>query len=266
MTTIKICGITTVDDACTATELGADLLGFIFYEKSPRHISPDTAAYITSAVRGIYGQQTPRFVGVFVNEAVRRIQALLERIGLDIAQLHGDEPPAQIHTLAPRAFKALRPRTQAQAEQAFDVYRHTLPDDTRLPQLLIDAYHPEQLGGTGHRADLQLARWLAGRARLLLAGGLTPDNVSAAVEQIHPWGVDVSSGVELRPGVKDPARVRAFVQAVRSVAPYSSESSPCSRVSGSRRTPGQLRVTGSGGATKMPRGEQEPHPCRKEIS
>jgi len=215
MTYVKICGITTVEDACTAAEAGADLLGFILYHKSPRYVPSEAAVLIAGVVRGAYGAQSPRLVGVFVNEPAARIRALLDAIGLDLAQLHGDEPPATIRQLAPQAFKAVRPRTQEQAQSALADYRDTVPDDVRLPQLLVDAYHPQQLGGTGHSADPGLACWLARRTRLLLAGGLTPENVGSAVEQIRPWGVDVSSGVELRPGIKDPARIRAFIQAVR---------------------------------------------------
>jgi phosphoribosylanthranilate isomerase len=154
-------------------------------------------------------------VGVFVDEPQARVEAALDAVGLDLAQLHGSEPPAAIAGLAPRAFKAIRPRTRMQAEAALDIYRETAPDAANLPQLLVDAYHPQQKGGTGRQADAGLAGWLAGRVRLLLAGGLTPDNVGAAVRSIRPWGVDVSSGVERRPGVKDPARVRAFIEAVR---------------------------------------------------
>jgi phosphoribosylanthranilate isomerase len=215
MTTVKICGITNVGDACVAVEAGADLLGLIFYPKSPRYVAPERAAFITGAVRGIYGPRRPRFVGVFVDEPVERIRLLLDTLGLDLAQLHGHEPAGVIRQLCPRAFKAIRPHTGAQAQAALDTYRDTVPDDPRLPELLVDAYHPQKLGGTGHKADPELARWFARRTRLLLAGGLTPDNVRAAVKQIRPWGVDVSSGVELRPGVKDPARIRAFLQAVR---------------------------------------------------
>jgi phosphoribosylanthranilate isomerase len=167
------------------------------------------------AIRGAYGAHAPRFVGVFVDEPVSRVRACLDAAGLDLAQLHGREPPSTIGQLAPRAFKAIRPGTRQEAQAALDRYRDTMPQDTRVPELLVDAYHPVKLGGTGHTADPALAGWLASRVRLLLAGGLTPDNVRAAVEQTQPWGVDVSSGVELRPGTKDPARIRAFIQAVR---------------------------------------------------
>ena len=216
MTAIKICGITNVDDAFAAAQAGVDMLGFIFYPKSLRYVQPETATFIVGAVRGSLGVHRPRFVGVFVDEPVTRVRCLLDAVGLDLAQLHGDEPPTEIRELSPRAFKAIRPQTQTEAQGALDTYQGSMPGAPSLPQLLVDAYHPQQLGGTGHRASVDVACWLKGRVRLLLAGGLTPDNVAAAVEQIQPWGVDVSSGVERRPGIKDPARIRAFIQAVRS--------------------------------------------------
>ena len=215
MTIIKVCGITNVQDACATAKAGADLLGLIFYPKSPRCVTLETAAFVVGAVRAAYGDRAPRFVGVFVDAPAARILDDMDAVGLDLAQLHGREPPARIRKLAPRAFKAIRPRTQEQARVALDTYRDTAPRDPHTPELLLDAYHPRKLGGTGHTADPGLAGWLAPRARLLLAGGLAPDNVRAAVEQIRPWGVDVSSGVERSPGVKDPARVQAFIQAVR---------------------------------------------------
>jgi phosphoribosylanthranilate isomerase len=218
MTYVKICGITNVKDACHAVEAGADLLGFVFYPPSRRSVTTQEAAFVIAAVRGAYGDAAPRFVGVFVDEPLESVGAILRAVGLDLAQLHGSETPAQVRALSPYAFKAVSPRTVAQARAAVETFRDTVPDDERLPQLLVDAHHPEQRGGTGLQADRGLAHWLATRVRLLLAGGLTPANVADAVEQVQPWGVDVSSGVELRPGVKDPALVRAFVQAARSTA------------------------------------------------
>jgi phosphoribosylanthranilate isomerase len=235
---VKICGITNVEDACHAVEAGADLLGFIFYPPSPRSVAAQQAALIVAAVRGAYGDRAPRFVGVFVDEPIESVDAILRAADLDLAQLHGSETPAQVRALSPRAFKAVSPRTMAQAAAATDAFRDATPDDKRLPQLLIDAYHPERRGGTGLQADRDLACWLAPRVRLLLAGGLTPENVAIAVEQIQPWGVDVSSGVELRPGVKDPARVRAFVQAARSAArALGAPDEPATRVAGSGLPP-----------------------------
>lgn len=214
MTRIKICGITNIDDARCAAEAGADFLGFIFYPKSPRYVTAEQCATIVRAIRDEYGTGAPRCVGVFVNEQIERVHAVLDEAGL-VAQLHGDEPLEQVQQLQPRAFKAIRPATRAQAEALAATYAGAVSEDGDLPQILVDAYHPQQLGGTGMPVDLDIARALAGRVRLLLAGGLTPETVRAVLEQVRPWGVDVSSGVERDKGIKDHARVRAFVDAVR---------------------------------------------------
>jgi phosphoribosylanthranilate isomerase len=215
LTVIKICGITNVDDAYCAAEAGADLLGFIFYHKSPRHVTVREAAFIAGAVRGAFGTQAPRLVGVFVDEPIECVHGVLEAAALDLAQLHGDESPDEVRALSPRAFKAVRPRDLDQARAARVTYEETVPDDVGIPQLLVDAYHPQQHGGTGLQTDLDLARWLAQRVRLLLAGGLTPETVAPIIEQVRPWGVDVSGGVERVKRFKDHARVRAFIDAVR---------------------------------------------------
>jgi indole-3-glycerol phosphate synthase/phosphoribosylanthranilate isomerase len=212
---VKICGLSEPGDALCAAGAGADFLGFVFYAKSPRYVTPDRAAAITAAVRDAFGPASPRFVGVFVDEAPGCVGAILDRAGLDLAQLHGGEPPGQIHALRPRAFKAIRPQTPAEAGRAAARYYPVAPDDPSLPQLLLDAYQPGEFGGTGLRADPALARDVARRGRLLLAGGLAPDNAAAAVEAVRPWGLDVSSGVEGARGIKDQGRIRAFVAAVK---------------------------------------------------
>jgi phosphoribosylanthranilate isomerase len=221
MTRIKICGITNVDDARCAAEAGADFLGFVFYPKSPRFVTLAQATRIIRTIRHEFGARAPRCVGVFVDEPVEHVRAALDHIDLDLAQLHGDETPADVWLLHPRAFKAVRPRAYDEAQVAIHAYCDVAPDDDALPQLLMDAYHPQQPGGTGIPADLALARSLATHLRLMLAGGLTPETVGAAIEQVRPWGVDVSSGVEASSGrgaakgIKDHARVRAFISAVR---------------------------------------------------
>jgi len=212
---VKVCGLTSLEDARRAAEAGADFLGFVFYPKSPRFVPPERVAVITAALRAEFGAEAPRFVGVFVDAPVEQVRATLDIAGLDLAQLHGGEPPALVGALHPRAFKALRPRSSEEAVAMAESYRAVLPEDGALPQLLVDAYHPTRPGGTGLRADWGIARELARRFRLLLAGGLTPENVGEAIAQVRPWGVDVSSGVERSPGLKDPARLRAFVEAVR---------------------------------------------------
>jgi phosphoribosylanthranilate isomerase len=219
VTRIKICGITNLDDAHCAAAAGADFLGFVFYPKSPRFVAPEQAAVITQAIRDEFGPSAPRCTGVFVDEPAARVTEILDTAGLDLAQLHGDEPPDVVQSLHPRAFKAIRPRTPADANAAIATYRGAIAalqdGDATLPQLLIDAYHPQQYGGTGVPADLVMVRPIARQVRLLLAGGLTPETVALAIEQVRPWGVDVSSGVEATKGIKDHTKVRAFIQTVR---------------------------------------------------
>jgi phosphoribosylanthranilate isomerase len=217
LTHIKICGITNVEDACYAAEAGADMLGFVFYRKSPRYVTAKESAFIAGVVRGAFGKHAPRFVGVFVDETVDCVHAILEAARLDMAQLHGSESPAVVRELYPRAFKAVRPRTWDEAQAAVAAYRDTVPDDDSFPELLVDAYHPQHPGGTGIPADQDVAQWLARRVRLLLAGGLAPETVVSALERVQPWGVDVSSGVERARGAKDHTRVRAFIEAVRAL-------------------------------------------------
>ncbi|HHE72438.1 MAG TPA: phosphoribosylanthranilate isomerase [Chloroflexi bacterium] len=216
MTRIKICGLTTLEDARCAAEAGSDMLGFIFFPGSPRYVPPAQAQYIAQTLRAALGTRAPKFVGVFVDASPEVIQQIRQQVGLDLLQLHGSEPPAVLAALSPYAFKAIRPRTLDEALQTARAYvmaSSTLQDYE--PQLLIDSYHPTRQGGTGQLGDLGIAAGLAHRYRLLLAGGLNPINVALAISQVHPWGVDVSSGVERRPGRKDHARIRAFIQAVR---------------------------------------------------
>lgn len=216
MTQIKICGLTTLTDARCAAEAGADFLGFIFYPGSPRYIAPSQARQIADSLRATMSSLCPRLVGVFVDAPVEQVRTIAATAQLDLAQLHGSEPPAVVSALQPFAFKALRPRTLAEARVALNTYSPSWSGQAETsPQLLIDAYHPVQKGGTGEQASLDVARWLAPRCRLMLAGGLTPENVAAAIADLRPWGVDVSSGVESTQGVKHHDRVRAFVAAVR---------------------------------------------------
>jgi phosphoribosylanthranilate isomerase len=217
-TRIKICGLTNLEDARCAAAAGADFLGFILYAKSPRYVTPEQIAAITSAIRVEFGPRAPRCVGVFVNEPPERVRACLDAAGLDLAQLHGDELPADVQRLHPYAFKAIRPPSAAEAEASVALYRATFPENGSLPQLLLDAYHPQRYGGTGKQVDLAMARPVARQCRLLLAGGLAPETAGAAIRTVRPWGVDVSSGVERAKGLKDRARVEAFIQAVRGLA------------------------------------------------
>ncbi len=226
-TRVKICGLTNAEDALVAAEAGADLLGFIFYERSPRYVTPTQVCAIVAQVRSlgyrspVTGHRSPILVGVFVNPSVAQVLETLEHCGLDLAQLHGEEEPEVLAALGGRAFKALRPATLAEAQTAAGRYASLGP--MAGPNLLIDTYHPTLRGGSGQTGDWSLAADLAGRHRLLLAGGLTPDNVAAAIAQVRPWGVDVAGGVEAAPGRKDHHRLHAFIAAAHSAdAPSSS--------------------------------------------
>ena len=203
---IKICGITNLEDALAAIEAGADMLGFNFYPKSPRYITPEQCALIVSSVYRL--RSTVVFIGVFVNSPAEQIAAILDQCGLHLAQLSGDEPLSDLEALGPRAFKALRIRDP----QSAPAMLANLPPRADPPACLLDAHVPGQYGGTGQTADWSVAADLARQASILLAGGLTPENVAEAVRQVRPWGVDVASGVEAGPGKKDAARMRAFVQ------------------------------------------------------
>ncbi len=217
MTRVKICGVTTLDDALRCAEAGADLLGLNFYPPSPRYLASERARLIAAGLRAVLGAACPALVGVFVNADAAAIARLLDEVGLDVAQLSGDEPPQTLAALDGRAFKALRPRDVPEALDAARLFTAHAPRDERLPALLVDAYHPQLYGGTGETAGEDVARAaLAAASRAMLAGGLTPDNVAARVRALRPWGVDVASGVERAPGVKDAALVRAFIAAARS--------------------------------------------------
>jgi phosphoribosylanthranilate isomerase len=205
---IKICGIIALDDALAAADAGADLLGFNFYPPSPRYIEPQACARLVAALRsrGI-GITT---VGVFVNAPPAEVAAILDACGLDLAQLHGDEPPEALTDLGGRAFKAIRPATPAEGEALAAAYARRVP-----PALLVDACHPGLFGGSGQAADWGLAAALAATHPILLAGGLRPDNVAAAIARVQPWGVDVASGVETSPGRKEPTKMVEFMRATR---------------------------------------------------
>lgn len=202
MTKVKICGIKTVKDALAAMDAGADLIGFNFYSKSPRYVSVGQCRDIMSVMRR-YGHI--QYVGVFVNSSIEDIRATMETCGLRFAQLHGDESTEMLNTLNGKAFKAFRGIPQ-------EINGFARED---APAFLVDAAVKGVYGGSGITADWSGAAELAKNYPLLLAGGLTPENVADAVEQVKPWGVDVASGVECAPGQKDTGKMKAFVKAVR---------------------------------------------------
>ena len=218
MVKVKICGITRLDDALMAAGAGAELLGFNFYKKSPRYITPESAADICIPLRVQLGSSCPILVGVFVNEVVGVISAITRKVGLNCAQLHGDESDAMLKELYGIGFKAIRPMNLAQALDDVGYFKSQFPTDERWPSLLLDAYYPNLYGGTGEQASTEVALAVKAQVpRLMLAGGLTPENVSERVGAIQPWGVDTASGVENegQPGIKDAAKVQAFIDAVR---------------------------------------------------
>jgi len=201
-TRVKICGITSVADGQAAAEAGADLIGLMFYEPSPRYVSLDAAAGIARAL-----PPEVQRVGVFVNPTTELVRRAIGECQLSLLQFHGDEPPDFCTQFGLMSLKAFRIRDAASLD--------ALPN-YETDGYLLDAYSPEARGGTGEKFnwDLAVEAQKFGRP-IFLAGGLTPANVAAAVKQVQPFAVDVSSGVESAPGKKDPVKVRAFIQAAR---------------------------------------------------
>ncbi|SRR5258708_21508873 len=192
---VKICGITQLEDALAAVDAGANAIGFVFWPKSPRCIDPYRARAIAV--------QLPPFVtavGLFVNQPREYVNAVASLVRLGAVQLHGDETPECAALIAAPVIKAL-----------------SVDDAQAWPggsTLLLDAHDPVQRGGTGRTIDWIAAAAIAARRRVLLAGGLTPDNVADAIAQVRPFGIDVSSGVERAPGIKDHRRLKALFEAV----------------------------------------------------
>lgn len=205
---IKICGITNAEDAAVAVTAGADALGFIFYRKSPRFVEPTVVRTIVAGL--------PPFVlpiGVFVNEEAAAVRTLMDDCGLALAQLHGDETAVYCQSLGRPVLKALRLKDRS-AFLALAEFQGR----ANVRGLVIDAFSEQAYGGTGQTVDWTLAAEAARAAPILLAGGLTPANVSHAIQAVRPYGIDVSSGVETRPGKKDPEKVKAFIEAARLVS------------------------------------------------
>ncbi len=193
---VKICGITTIQDAHRAVDYGADALGFVFYAKSPRAVSPVMARRIIATL--------PPFVstvGLFVNERIDTVREIRREAGIDLLQLHGDESPETVNALGPDVIKAIRVK---------DVASVTELDEYSPRAFLLDAHSDAAYGGTGLRFDWELVKFVEG-APVILAGGLNPDNVAEAIRLTGPYGVDVSSGVEAAPGRKDAAKLKAFI-------------------------------------------------------
>ncbi len=196
-------------DAVAAVEAGADMLGFNFYSGSPRCISPVTCRQIIAALEE--NHLAAIMTGIFVNSTAVHVREIMAYCGLHLAQLSGDESPEVLAHLNGAGYKALRVNDAFQLEQAL----HTFPPRFGPPAYLIDAFQGGRYGGTGRIADWSLAAQLSKQASILLAGGLSPGNVAHAVAQVQPWGVDVASGVESAPGVKDTQKIRQFIQYAR---------------------------------------------------
>ena len=204
MVRVKICGITSASDAQAAVDAGANLLGFNFYPKSPRHIEEDKAAEIRRKL-----PKRVEAVGIFVNRLPADVIALGSSLKLDAVQLHGDEPPETVAEIAPvvPVIKAFR------VEAEFPLT--TLEEYSSAFAFLFDAPHTDQYGGTGRPTDWDVARRASAKHRIILAGGLKVENVAAAVRIVRPYGIDVASGVESRAGKKDQGLMREFIREVR---------------------------------------------------
>lgn len=202
MIRVKVCGITSREDAWAAVEAGADALGFIFVKGTPRHIEPEAAAAIVA--------QMPPFVatvGVFIDRTPEEIDRIVSATGLSLAQLHGAESPADCGRLRVPFVKVIR----VQGEHDLEALR-TYP---QARAFLLDTYVADRPGGTGRTFPWEIAAKAVRQARVILSGGLTPDNVAIAVTQVRPYAVDVCSGVEASPGRKDHQKVREFIEQAR---------------------------------------------------
>ncbi|MBT5550543.1 MAG: phosphoribosylanthranilate isomerase [Nitrospina sp.] len=199
---IKICGMTQLQDAVFAAEQGADAVGFIFYKKSPRSVN-------MKAVKEIISKLPPFVdtVGVFVNESADRVNKIAEYCGLDLVQLHGDESPAYCRKIRRRVVKAFR---------VIDLQSIKQLEKFPVSGFLLDTFSENMHGGTGKVFDWNLAHPAKKVGPVILAGGLTPRNIRQAISQVRPYGVDVCSGVEKSPGIKDPEKVKAFLKNIRS--------------------------------------------------
>lgn len=213
---VKICGLTRPEDAEAALDAGADYLGFVFHPPSPRFIEPARAGELIShlGTHGRLADGRARCIGLCVNLTPPQMNEAAALSGIDLLQVYGDPDPEDLTVLVPECFMAVRPRSLTEASKLAS--RYGAVSRGTGPGLLVDSYSRKAWGGTGEQADWSLAGTVtASVPRTMLAGGLAPDNVAQAVAQVAPWGVDVSSGVEAAPGLKDIDAVRAFVSRAR---------------------------------------------------
>ena len=201
MLKVKICGITNREDALWAVECGADALGFIFYKKSPRYINPENAKEIISILPPFIST-----VGVFVNEDYNDVRDVKLLTGLNTVQLHGDESPSYCNLIEGKLIKAIRIKNEKSIERL---------KKYSVDAFLLDSFDTSSFGGSGLTFDWRLAEKAKQHGRIILAGGLTPDNVEEAINKVAPFGVDVSSGVESKPGIKNKKKVKDFILKVK---------------------------------------------------
>ena len=202
MIRVKICGITNLEDALAAAEFGADAVGFVLYPNSPRYIKPAQAKLIID--------QLPPYVtpvGVFADQPAEEIWRMMEECGFDLVQLQGDESPEFCWRLGSRVVKAIRVKDHGSLKQMAEY---------SVRAFVLDTYRENQLGGTGERFDWDLAVQARSFGRIVLAGGLTPENVRDAIRKVQPYGVDVSTGVEKYLGKKDHSKIENFIKQAKS--------------------------------------------------
>lgn len=198
MIKVKICGITNLDDALAAVDSGADALGFVFYRASPRYVEPNT-------IRAIVRKLPPFIttVGVFVDEAVAEISRLTQHTAIDVVQLHGHESPEICNIINKKVIKAIRVK---------DITDLDSLEPYQVSAFLLDTFTPEYFGGTGQVFNWDIALAAKQFGRIILAGGLTPDNIQKAIRFVQPYAVDVSSGVEKEKGKKDHIKLKLFIE------------------------------------------------------
>ena len=209
MTRIKVCGVTLPDDAARVAAAGADFIGFNFWPKSKRYLTPERAPMLAAVARG---SGAAKLVGVFVDPTVEEVLAVTTRVDIDIIQLHGDETPEFVKKLS---LSVYRPVWKAIPVASSKDIQHLGAWSSEA--ILLDAPTPGR-GGAGAKFDWKLAREARERfprLNIILAGGLNPENVTEAIKTVEPWAVDVASGIEAGPGIKDPAKLEAFVGAAR---------------------------------------------------
>ena len=202
MTRIKICGVTRVEDAIAAAGLGADFIGMIFYPDSPRHIDLDRARAIAEAARRVHDQT--KIVGVFVNQEIEEMADIYDAVGLDYLQLHGNESPNVAAKTRKPYIKAFRVSDETPVTNHYS-----------CEWVLFDTYNPDLAGGTGETFRWELLDAWHRNQKFFLGGGLNPSNVAAAIRQVHPDAIDVSSGVEDGPGIKNHDKMKKLFEAVR---------------------------------------------------